>query len=51
MLVEKVKPFGQNAFRPAQPIELAKLFVFLVSADASYVSGEIHGATGGRTPL
>jgi NAD(P)-dependent dehydrogenase (short-subunit alcohol dehydrogenase family) len=38
---EKVKTFGENsAFRrPAQPVEFAKLFVFLASADASYVSG------------
>ena len=35
---------------PAQPIELAKLFVFLASADASYVSGEIFAATGGEHP-
>jgi len=50
---EKVKKFGENtAFkRPAQPIEMAKLFVFLASADASYVTGEVFGATGGRTPL
>lgn len=50
---EKVKTFGENSVfkRPAQPIELAKLFVFLASADASYVSGEIFAATGGRTPL
>lgn len=50
---DKVKSFGENTLfkRPAQPIELAKLFVFLASADASYVSGEIYGATGGRTPL
>jgi hypothetical protein len=50
---EKVKTFGQNSLfgRPAQPIEMAKVFVFLASADASYVSGEIFSATGGRTPL
>ena len=50
---EKVKTFGQNtAFgRPAQPIELAKIFVFLASDDASYVTGEVYGATGGRTPF
>jgi len=53
MPVEKVKSFGENTLfkRPAQPIELAKIFVFLASADAGYVSGEVYGATGGRTPL
>lgn len=53
MPTEKVKTFGQNTVfeRPAQPIELAKLFVFAASEDAGYCSGEIFGATGGRTPL
>lgn len=49
---EKVKEFGQNTVfeRAAQPAELAPLYVFLVSQDATYVTGEIYGATGGRTP-
>lgn len=50
---EKVKQFGENTVfkRPAQPIEMATVFVFLASDDASYVSGEIYGATGGRMPV
>lgn len=49
---EKVKKFGENTIfkRPAMPVEQAPIFVFLASDDASYVSGEIYGATGGRTP-
>lgn len=50
---EKVKKFGSNTVfeRAAQPAELAPLYVFLASQDATYVSGEIFGATGGRTPF
>lgn len=53
MPADKVKEFGKNtAFqRPAQPIEMATIFVFLASDNASYVTGEIYGATGGRTPV
>lgn len=49
---EKVKEFGKNtAFeRPAQPVELAPLYVFLASNESRYVTGEVYGATGGRTP-
>jgi NAD(P)-dependent dehydrogenase (short-subunit alcohol dehydrogenase family) len=52
MPAEKVKSFGENtAFkRPAMPVEQAVVFVFLASDDASYVTGEIYGATGGRMP-
>jgi NAD(P)-dependent dehydrogenase (short-subunit alcohol dehydrogenase family) len=53
MSEEKVSTFGETTVfkRPSQPIEIAKIFVFLASDDASFVSGEIYGATGGRTPL
>ena len=50
---DKFKEFGANNLfgRPAQPIELAPLYVWLASPDASYVTGEVFGCTGGRTPV
>lgn len=50
---EKVKMFGAgNALgRAAQPVEMAPIFVFLASAAASYVTGEVYGATGGQMPI
>jgi NAD(P)-dependent dehydrogenase (short-subunit alcohol dehydrogenase family) len=49
---EKVRTFGQQTSfaRPAQPAEIAPIFVFLASNEARYVSGEVYGATGGQTP-
>lgn len=49
----KVKDFGRNTLfeRAAQPAELAPIYVFLASQDATYVTAEIYGATGGRTPF
>jgi NAD(P)-dependent dehydrogenase (short-subunit alcohol dehydrogenase family) len=49
----EVKSFGETTLfkRPAQPVEQAAVFVFLASDDASYVTGEIYGATGGKMPL
>jgi NAD(P)-dependent dehydrogenase (short-subunit alcohol dehydrogenase family) len=49
----KVKNFGHDTVfgRAAQPVELAPIFVFLASAEASYVAGEVYGATGGRMPM
>ena len=50
---EKVKQFGKDtAFeRPAQPVEIAPLFVFLASNESRFVTGEVYGATGGKTPF
>jgi NAD(P)-dependent dehydrogenase (short-subunit alcohol dehydrogenase family) len=50
---EKVKQFGSQTIfgRAAQPAELAPIFVFLASDQASYVSGEVYGATGGQMPI
>jgi hypothetical protein len=47
---EQVAKFGQDTpmKRPAQPIELAPAYVFLASDEASYISGEILGVTGGK---
>ncbi|ARI55770.1 MULTISPECIES: SDR family oxidoreductase [Streptomyces] len=42
----KQSPLG----RPAQPAEMAPAYVFLASANASFITGEIMNATGG-TPL
>jgi NAD(P)-dependent dehydrogenase (short-subunit alcohol dehydrogenase family) len=50
---EQVKNFGKSSLfeRPAQPVEQAAVYVFLASDDASYVTGEIYGATGGKMPV
>ena len=50
---DHLKEFGKNTLfeRAAQPAELAPLFVFLASQDATYVTAEVYGATGGRTPF
>ncbi len=46
---EQVKTFGQQTLlkRPAQPAELAPLYAFLASQEASYITGMIYGITGG----
>jgi NAD(P)-dependent dehydrogenase (short-subunit alcohol dehydrogenase family) len=50
---KKVKEFGsQTVFgRAAQPAEMAPIFVFLASNQASYITGEVYGATGGQMPI
>lgn len=47
---EKVEGFGTNTplGRPGQPVEVAPAFVFLASAEASYVSGTVLGVAGGK---
>jgi NAD(P)-dependent dehydrogenase (short-subunit alcohol dehydrogenase family) len=48
----KTENFGDNTLfeRPAQPGELAPVFVLLASPEAAYITGEVYGITGGRTP-
>jgi NAD(P)-dependent dehydrogenase (short-subunit alcohol dehydrogenase family) len=50
---ESVEEFGASTLfkRPAQPAELAPVYVFLASDEASYISGEIYGVIGGRKQL
>jgi NAD(P)-dependent dehydrogenase (short-subunit alcohol dehydrogenase family) len=42
--------FGKNTplKRPAQPVEMAPIYVLLASTESSYVTGMIYGATGGQ---
>jgi NAD(P)-dependent dehydrogenase (short-subunit alcohol dehydrogenase family) len=49
---DKVSQFGKDTpeGRPAQPKEMAPIYVFLASEESSYIVGEVIGATGG-TPL
>ena len=46
---EKVQKFGSTVplGRPGQPVELAPVYVLLASQEASYITGEVYGATGG----
>jgi len=47
---EKVETFGESTplGRAGQPAELAPAYVFLASADASYITGEVIAVTGGK---
>ncbi len=49
-LPEKVSTFGEKSpmGRPGQPAEIAPLYVLLASPEASFVSGNVFGSTGGR---
>lgn len=46
---DKVEQFGaHSAFgRPGQPVEIAPVYVLLASQEASFVTGEVWGVTGG----
>src|SRR3954469_10249386 len=47
---EKNAKFGEDTplGRPGQPGELAPAYVFLVSDDSTYITGEVIGVTGGK---
>src|SRR5438105_4207001 len=47
---EKVEKFGGDSAlgRPGQPVELASIYVQLAANDASYTTGNIYGAGGGK---
>lgn len=48
---EKLERFGEQTplGRPGQPAEIAAQYVLLASAEASYVTGNVWGSTGGET--
>jgi NAD(P)-dependent dehydrogenase (short-subunit alcohol dehydrogenase family) len=50
--MEGVENFGKQSLfkRPAQPVELAALYVFFASDEASYVTAQVYGATGEMWP-
>jgi NAD(P)-dependent dehydrogenase (short-subunit alcohol dehydrogenase family) len=47
---EQVEKFGKNTpmKRPGQPEEVAPCYVFLASADSSYLSGQVLHPNGGQ---
>jgi NAD(P)-dependent dehydrogenase (short-subunit alcohol dehydrogenase family) len=49
---KSVKKFGADTQfeRAAQPVEIAPVFVFLASNESRYVTGEVYGVTGGKSP-
>lgn len=50
--MENLKTFGSQTpiGRPGQPVEIAPLYVQLASTEASYVTGEVWGSSGGMMP-
>ncbi|QJW92353.1 SDR family oxidoreductase [Spirosoma taeanense] len=47
---EKLKTFGGDTSlgRPGQPVELASIYVQLAASDASFATGQVYGAAGGK---
>jgi len=47
---EQATQFGKQSLyeRPAQPAEMAPIYVFLASPESNYITGEVIGATGGK---
>jgi hypothetical protein len=47
---DKVVHFGEDTplGRPGQPAEIAPVYVLLASGEATYVTGQVFGASGGR---
>lgn len=47
---QNVQHFGEQVplHRPGQPVELAPVYVLLASAQASYITGQIYGVSGGH---
>ncbi len=47
---QAVPSFGESTpmKRAAQPVELAPVYVLLASDEASYITGEVYGVTGGK---
>jgi NAD(P)-dependent dehydrogenase (short-subunit alcohol dehydrogenase family) len=50
---ETVRNFGANTSlgRPGQPVEVAPIYVLLASDEASYITGQRYGVTGGKPIL
>lgn len=46
---DKLPELGEDSprGRPGQPVELAPIYVTLASAEASYTTDQVHGASGG----
>jgi len=50
---EEVQNFGEHTplGRPGQPVEVAPIYVLLASDEASYITGQRYGVTGGKPML